>query len=402
MPSVSSLLLASRQCEIAELEELARTNERVAAAARLIHALQRERGTSSVFLASHGTRFGAQRARRLTESEQAASDVRRQLQALASERRLRGGSRLFIRAAQVLHGLEGLPALRERIGRQALAAREASAAYTRLLAGLLALVFEGADGATDAPVARVLVALFNYMQGKELAGQERALGAGVFAAGFIDTAGQQQWAQLIEAQQDCLQAFRAFADAELLRTEQASRDPAVLAELERLRRIGGSIRRELDPELSPHWYEWASRRIDAMRAVEDALARRLRELCDARLAQARSELRDPRALLQLPAGAPAELPAPCGPRPERSMLLLLQEQSRRLEAMAEELASVRAALSERKLVERAKGLLMAHRNMTEEDAYRALRQLAMNQNRRLADVAEAVLSLAPVLPQAAG
>jgi AmiR/NasT family two-component response regulator len=59
---------------------------------------------------------------------------------------------------------------------------------------------------------------------------------------------------------------------------------------------------------------------------------------------------------------------------------------------------VRASLNERKVVERAKGLLMAHRLMSEEEAYKALRQMAMNQNRRLVDVAEAVLSLADVLP----
>ncbi|WP_427911657.1 ANTAR domain-containing response regulator [Ramlibacter sp. MMS24-I3-19] len=59
---------------------------------------------------------------------------------------------------------------------------------------------------------------------------------------------------------------------------------------------------------------------------------------------------------------------------------------------------MRATLSERKVVERAKGLLMAHRHMSEDDAYKALRQMAMNQNRRLLDVATNVLALAEVLP----
>ena len=59
---------------------------------------------------------------------------------------------------------------------------------------------------------------------------------------------------------------------------------------------------------------------------------------------------------------------------------------------------MRASLHERKAVERAKGLLMAHRQMSEDEAYKALRQMAMNQNKRLIDVANAVLSLADVLP----
>jgi AmiR/NasT family two-component response regulator len=41
---------------------------------------------------------------------------------------------------------------------------------------------------------------------------------------------------------------------------------------------------------------------------------------------------------------------------------------------------------------------MAHRSLTEDEAYRSLRQMAMNQKRRLADVAQMVLSMADVLP----
>ena len=45
----------------------------------------------------------------------------------------------------------------------------------------------------------------------------------------------------------------------------------------------------------------------------------------------------------------------------------------------------------------AKGLLMAHRQLSEEDAHKTMRQMAMNQNRRLIEVAEAVLAMAAVL-----
>ncbi len=67
------------------------------------------------------------------------------------------------------------------------------------------------------------------------------------------------------------------------------------------------------------------------------------------------------------------------------------------QALRAELAEVRSALSERKLVERAKGLLMQTRRMSEDDAYRALRRLAMDQGKRLADVAESVIAMAKVL-----
>ncbi|MDX5363187.1 MAG: ANTAR domain-containing protein, partial [Pseudazoarcus pumilus] len=81
----------------------------------------------------------------------------------------------------------------------------------------------------------------------------------------------------------------------------------------------------------------------------------------------------------------------------RSVFDLLHEQSRRLQEMGDELARARGALSERKLIERAKGLLMEHRGLTEDQAYRMLRQTAMDQGKRLVEVAEAVIGFSGFL-----
>ena len=85
-------------------------------------------------------------------------------------------------------------------------------------------------------------------------------------------------------------------------------------------------------------------------------------------------------------------------RPDQSVLALVHDQARRLQAMADELEAVRASLNERRVIERAKGLLMAHRQLSEAEAHKTLRQMAMNQNRRLVDVAQAVLAMAEILP----
>lgn len=51
-----------------------------------------------------------------------------------------------------------------------------------------------------------------------------------------------------------------------------------------------------------------------------------------------------------------------------------------------------AKLADRKLVERAKGLLMKNRGLTEEDAYALMRKTAMKQNRKLSDIAQSVIT----------
>jgi len=62
-----------------------------------------------------------------------------------------------------------------------------------------------------------------------------------------------------------------------------------------------------------------------------------------------------------------------------------------------ELDVTRTQLSERKLIERAKGILMREKNLSEEAAYRMLRKFAMNKNTTLAKVSEQVVSVASLL-----
>jgi len=62
-----------------------------------------------------------------------------------------------------------------------------------------------------------------------------------------------------------------------------------------------------------------------------------------------------------------------------------------------ELAKTRAQLSERKLVDQAKGILMKQRGMSEDDAYKAMRNAAMSSNKRLVDVADSIVSAARLL-----
>lgn len=66
-------------------------------------------------------------------------------------------------------------------------------------------------------------------------------------------------------------------------------------------------------------------------------------------------------------------------------------------AMKRELAETKTKLSERKLIERAKGILMKEKHLPEEAAFRMLRKLAMDKNLPLAAVAEQVITVAKLL-----
>ncbi|MEA2872657.1 MAG: two-component system, response regulator / RNA-binding antiterminator [Hyphomicrobiales bacterium] len=59
-----------------------------------------------------------------------------------------------------------------------------------------------------------------------------------------------------------------------------------------------------------------------------------------------------------------------------------------------ELDRAKSALEDRKVIDRAKGILMKMKKLTEEEAYALLRKTAMNENRKIAEVAQSVIMAA--------
>lgn len=67
------------------------------------------------------------------------------------------------------------------------------------------------------------------------------------------------------------------------------------------------------------------------------------------------------------------------------------------QAMREELEQTKSTLAERKLVEKAKGILMRQTRMDEEAAYKAMRKMAMDRNIKLVDLARTLIAAAELL-----
>jgi response regulator NasT len=65
--------------------------------------------------------------------------------------------------------------------------------------------------------------------------------------------------------------------------------------------------------------------------------------------------------------------------------------------MRAELEATKAALAERKTIDRAKGLVMKAKGVSEEEAYALLRKTAMDQGRKVADVASALVTASDLL-----
>lgn len=420
-------LLTAKHLRVRELNQLVTVSGLVGELSGLIHSLQRERGACNVYLGSGGTLFAERRNSAMAASRTSEHTVRALLDQLEQQAAATSfAPRLFGRIAFVLHNFQVLDEFRLRITALQVTPDVSTRVFSEIIGGLLAVAFEASDTDADPVISRALVAMFNFMQGKEFAGQERATAAAGFSAGRFTEAQHRRLLALIASQQQAFQTFCQFSAPSVVAMFTAVSNQPEMAEFERLRSVArdGGLCGDLKGIDSGHWYDRASARMDALWRVEERIDADLRALCMDKLAEARADLENHRThLTELLGAGPQRMPTAIvigeltpspvddtpragmeiisvdglSPKLGRSLLELVQSQYHDLQRMNEELETARLAINERKVVERAKGLLMTHRNLTEQQAYDFLRKTAMSQNRRMKEVADAVLAMAEIL-----
>jgi len=81
----------------------------------------------------------------------------------------------------------------------------------------------------------------------------------------------------------------------------------------------------------------------------------------------------------------------------RSILETAMIRFKAFERLKRELEDAKTQLADRKVIEKAKAILMKTRGLSEPDAYSLLRKTAMNQNRRMAEIADSLVLAAGLL-----
>lgn len=328
-------------------------------------------------------------------------------------------SRLLNKIAFALHAIHHLNDLRQQIQQVAIAPDKAVTQFSALVSDLLNIIFEAADSAVDPHIVRALLALFNLTHGKELLGQERALGAAGFASGEFNTAQRERLTFLHDSQERCFELFAEFSDVHSLKLWQNYAHAGYIIDIERLRRFALNLPLKNDPHFGDLWFKCFTEYMDDLKVVETGLLASLQNLCIQRIDEARQAMNKHQdliitldthpdeTLIVLRSNASVAQSTPpasqeffhdegIGAKLGRSVFELVQHQAHDLQHMQDELAKARVVIDNKKLQEKAKLLLMKHQDLTEDQAYKLLREMAMNQRKNITEIAQSIVDMAQI------
>lgn len=405
-PLVLRLLLSAKQQDVAALRQLHSLIEVVTCIGDLVHQLQRERGLSNMLmytpqpaLSSALQQQQGEVSRRLTQTAALTAEL---LAAGALQApRLQSALACALQQSQILAQV-----------RLAVAGCQAEQAcsqapceqYSQLIRHWLDVVIEAAGLSVSPAVSQLVLSLIYLLQAKEFAGQERAWGVVAFSgkANGIELAERLQ--VLAQSQQDALQALWPGLSSAVCQVYQPhfcqQADPQYVQLKDMM--LGLCRHQQASPALAELWFQCASRRIDLLHALLEPLKQALeQQLAASKQTYAKEQLllKQQGAPVNPLAAAPAQQahglagiwPLNSEQSGQASLLQLLREQSQHIGNIETELEQARSAVQELKMVQRAKLMLIAQHQISEQQAHHQLQKLAMDRQQSLFEVAVLVI-----------
>ncbi len=253
--------------------------ERVAAIALtisdLVHELQKERGASAVFIGQEGQGVSQERLNdQRLDTDLALASFNETLDAFNVNAYDAG---LADRVADARRRAGQLDAIRSDVSNLSASVSELESHYTSTIASLLDIIGEMAISSTDAEISNQILAYLSFLQAKEQAGVERAIGAGAFGAQQFTPAAHERFIGVVGRQEALLATFREHATAEHLREYESTVSGHVVDEVARMRAIGiaNGYGEPIGDITSTYWFDTITAKIDLMKEVENVLVKDL-------------------------------------------------------------------------------------------------------------------------------
>ncbi|WP_343562332.1 methyl-accepting chemotaxis protein [Kiloniella sp. b19] len=258
-----------------ETEKLSELTSLSVKMSNLVHEQQKERGATAGFLNSRGTKFSDILAKQRTLTDEKRKELATYLESFDSSR---FNDAFQNQLSRMLSDLDEMPAIRSQVDSLSIPPKQAIGYYTGLNNQSLNLSASMALLSSNARITNLIHSYVNFMQSKERAGIERAVGAGAFAKGEFDTNALNRFRDLITIQNTYISAFMAVATGEQADFYRNKMDAPAVRQVEDMRQVAfnsagrsENLAGNLGVEAGD-WFETITQKINLLKEIENKLA----------------------------------------------------------------------------------------------------------------------------------
>jgi len=241
----------------------------------LVHETQKERGATAGFLGSKGRKF----VNRLPK-QQAQTDAKiKLLQTFIKQNEidtiLAYETKIYFTKA--MRELKKIQAMRASILSQSIPTARAIGYYTKMNAKFLNLIAKTSTQAADAGLADDTLAYYNFLNAKERAGIERAIGSATFARDKFVGNAKAKLQSLISEQNSYMESFKTLAQKNDIAFLEHTLQGKAVDEVSRMRKILADAKEiggfGVD---ASYWFQTITKKINLLKKVENRMAKNLK------------------------------------------------------------------------------------------------------------------------------
>ena len=267
----SALLVSQNWEQATEMDKLNNLAQIGPTVSALVHEMQKERGASAGFTGSKGSKF----ADVLVNQRKSTNEKRKiLLSTLDKFDASIYGQTLSDKIKTARTALTELDGKRKQISALELTIGQLAGYYTGTIARFLSIIEEMVEISNNADVSQQISAYTSYLQGKERAGIERAMGSGGFGAGKFSWPIMQKFISLIEAQTTYMRAFQVYASDSQIEFYNKTMDAPSVKDVDRMRKIAKDsvTTGDMQGVEGPYWFATITKKINLLKKVENYIA----------------------------------------------------------------------------------------------------------------------------------
>lgn len=240
----------------------------------LVHELQKERGMTAGFLGSKGTKF----AKKLQNQRQSTDEKRVKKESFWGDNDFRLNDIKQLNET-INQSLQKLVSIRQQVDSQSITLGKALTYYTQLNKKLLSVAILNANLSSNALITKETFAYYNFLQGKERAGIERAVLSNTFAEDEFGKGLYAKFITLVSEQNTYFDNFNQLSDEQGKKYFAQQLNNSAVKEVLKLRVIAKNKQNDFAVD-AEYWFAQSTGRIGQLKKIENYLDDKLLALVE--------------------------------------------------------------------------------------------------------------------------